>query len=332
VTNVCIFSTKVRSRCVDTPDSPAVSDEWLRGVGEESNIESNSSPETIDVRFTLAPNTLDDTFPAGPALINDGLVSGSFDWMNTNFSGGSYLVNGSERFFEASSLLNSHVEDSCDMLDDLIRVPLPMGETDGEWQLEVHAVPETIWQLISLFLDQLHPSMPVFKRSYLLDNLRSRRNLHDRPFNALVHAISALVIFQILQNSSGRLHTAFRVEQAEELLAEAVRLHSHIDFGEAPVLENILTSIFLFGCQFCRGNHNAARFRLHEAVTLAETMRLDDPQRYLDIDGDQRERRLRTYLCLTVIHRYVKILSKLCVIFPFSLMLPGYTPSSENVM
>jgi hypothetical protein len=308
-----MLSTKVHSRSVNIPDSPAVSEDWLQGVGEESNIESNSSPETIDIVSTLAANNLDDPFPGGPALLNDSLNPGSFDWMNTSFSGGPFLVNGSNRFFETPSLLSSHLEDSCEIPDDSVYVHLPVISAGGNWQLATHAIPDTIWQLILLFLEQLHPSMPVFKRSYLLDSLRNRRNLHDRSFNALIHAISALVIFQMLQNSSGSLHLSFKVEQAEELLAEAVRLHSQTDFGEAPVLEHVLTSIFLFGCQFCRGNHNAARFRLHEAVTLAETMGLDDPQRYADIAGDQKERYLRVYLCLTVIHRYVGHLSQVSV-------------------
>jgi hypothetical protein len=285
---------------------------WLDGVGEESNIDSNSSPDTIDILTALAPNAMD-SLSGGPALVNEATESGSFDWMTTSFLGDPYPINGMERFFEAPSILSLNLEDPCQNLNASTPVPL-LASSTNENRLVAHGVvPDTIWQLIILFLEQLHPSMPVFKRSYLLDNIRSRRNLHDRSFNALVHAISALVIFQILQNSSGRQHSPFKVEQAEDLLAEAVRLHSYTDFGEAPVLEHVLTSIFLFGCQFCRGNHNAARYRLHEAVTLAEIMELDNPQRYVGISEEKKERYLRSFLCLTVIHRYVLLVWHICI-------------------
>lgn len=146
--------------------------------------------------------------------------------------------------------------------------------------------------------------MPFFKRVYLLENIRSKRYLYDRSFNASIHAISALAIFQTTQKSPGCVRLFDQIEKAESLLAEAVRLHSHTDFGENSILEHLLTIVFLFGCQFCKGNHHAARFRLREAVTLAETMGLDDPQTYIGLDAEEKDRRLRTFLCLTVIHRY----------------------------
>ena len=147
--------------------------------------------------------------------------------------------------------------------------------------------------------------MPFFKRSYLIDNIYAQRPLHDQSFNALIHAISALTVFQMVQKDTGNPRSSDGIDKAESLLAEAVRLHSHVDFGEDPVLEHVLTSVFLFGCQFSKGNHHAARFRLREAVTLAETMGLDDPQTYESVSRDEKDRRLRTFLCLTVIHRYV---------------------------
>lgn len=166
---------------------------------------------------------------------------------------------------------------------------------------------ESILHIINLFLDRLHASMPFFERSYLVDNIYAQRPLYDQSFNALVHAISALTVFQMMQKSHKETRSSVHIEKAEWLLAEAVRLHSHADFGENPVLEHVLTSVFLFGCQFSKGNHHATRFRLREAITLAETMGLDDPQTYENISRDEKNRRLRTFLCLTVIHRVYAI-------------------------
>ncbi|EUC34073.1 hypothetical protein COCCADRAFT_36229 [Bipolaris zeicola 26-R-13] len=174
-------------------------------------------------------------------------------------------------------------------------------------QISRPATTESIFHIINLFLDRLHASMPFFERSYLLDNIHAQRPLYDQSFNALIHAISALTVFQMMQKGSENPRSSINIDQAERLLAEAVRLHSHADFGENPVLEHVLTSVFLFGCQFSKGNHHAARFRLREAITLAETMGLDGPQTYENISRDEKNRRLRTFLCLTVIHRVYAI-------------------------
>lgn len=157
--------------------------------------------------------------------------------------------------------------------------------------------------LVTLFLKRLRPSMPFFESSYLLDNLKAGRQTHDRAFDALLHAIGALALFQPMLGSDQAL-IPDRVRRGNALLEKAVHLHSHPDLGQNPVLENVLSSVFLFACQFCRGNHNAARFRLQEAIRLCETMHLHIPQDYGHMPVDERDRRLRTVLCLTVIEKY----------------------------
>lgn len=174
--------------------------------------------------------------------------------------------------------------------------------------------------LAGIFLDRLHPSMPFFKRSYLLDNMRLRRQDHDVAFSALIHAICALTLLQPIQATDKTLFPD-REQQAEAFLSRAVRLHGSTDFGEAPSLENVLTSIFLFACQFCRGNHNAAKFRLREAAALAEIMRLGNHQSYAGLTSDERDRRLRTVLCLTMLERYV-LSHPIHLFFFFSVTFP----------
>ena len=161
---------------------------------------------------------------------------------------------------------------------------------------------ENLWPHINVFLDRLLPSMPFFTRSYLVSNIKTRRHERDHAFNALIYAISALALLQPLL-TMGQSLLPNRAKLAERLLDHASKQHSHVDLGEAPVLEDVLTSVFLFGCQFCRNNHNAARFRLKEAVTLGEILGLDNPQTYGDISLDERDRRLRTLLYLTFIQR-----------------------------
>ena len=89
------------------------------------------------------------------------------------------------------------------------------------------------------------------------------------------------------------------------LLDRAVRLHGAADLGQTPVLQSVLTSIFLFAYQFCMGNHGAAKFRLREAAALTKTMRLGDVKGYYycGLPRDERDKRLRTVLCLTMLER-----------------------------
>lgn len=161
---------------------------------------------------------------------------------------------------------------------------------------------ENLWPYINVFLDHLLPSMPFFTRSYLVSNMKARRHEHDHAFSSLVHAISALALLQPLQ-AMDQFPLPDRAKMAELLLDHASKQRSHVDLGEAPVLEDVLTSVFLFACQFCRNNHNAARFRLKEAVTLGEILGLGNPQTYGDISLDEKNRRLRTLLCLTFLQR-----------------------------
>ncbi|ORX98299.1 hypothetical protein BCR34DRAFT_151613 [Clohesyomyces aquaticus] len=261
-----------------------------------------SSSETSLVN-AVALEVPGQTFDDALATLNESLDSGSFDWMNLNLPTDMEFPDDIDRLMEVPSSL-----DNSNQLPN--RIPScpsdvqTLGDSTVQTrQLARPTISESIWRMINLFLDRLHPSMPFFRRSYLVDNIYAKRYLHDRPFNALIHAISALTIFQMLQKGSGRLRSSDQIGKAEFLLAEAVRLHSHKDLGEQPVLEHVLTSVFLFGCQFCKGNHHTARLRLREAVTLAETMGLDDPHTYGNITRDERDRRLRTFLCLTVIHR-----------------------------
>ncbi|KAH7070005.1 hypothetical protein BKA63DRAFT_519949 [Paraphoma chrysanthemicola] len=296
-----------RSRPTEiSPSAIMIEELWFNhnAAEDDGSPDAILSPDAADRGIVIEAPALDEarTDELVSALGNIG--SGIQDWINVGFPAGAHNASGVE-FVAGSSpaSLEEHFQEPFPNIGSTTWVPLLASAHNDTHQLMRYPFPDTIPRLITLFMEQLHPSMPVFKVSYIIDGIRNQRFLHDRSFSALLHGISALVVFQILQNSSRRRNESFRVEQAESLLAEAVRLHSHADLGESPMLNHVLTSMFLFGCQFCKGNHHAAKLRLREAVTLAETMGLDDPQTYTGISGGEKERRMRTYLCLTVIHR-----------------------------
>ncbi|KAF5985411.1 transcription activator amyR [Fusarium coicis] len=164
----------------------------------------------------------------------------------------------------------------------------------------------TIPQLIDVFLERLQQSMPFFTRSYLHQNIARQRHLQDRSFGSLVQAICSLVLLQPVQSQEKRSWPN-REARADAHLALAVNLHSQSDLGQSPTLETIMTSVFLFACQFCKGNFDAARFRLREAAALAEVMNLDKPESYGRIGDTEKQRRLRTLISLTIIERIYSV-------------------------
>ncbi len=70
-----------------------------------------------------------------------------------------------------------------------------------------------------------------------------------------------------------------------------------------PTLEGILASFFLFGCLFGSNQHNAAWLRLREAIDLAVTMGLNDPDSYLLLPPEEKGQRLRMFLVLSISER-----------------------------
>ncbi|KAG9495490.1 hypothetical protein J7337_013739 [Fusarium musae] len=148
--------------------------------------------------------------------------------------------------------------------------------------------------------------MPFFTRSYLHQNIARQRHLQDRSFGSLVQAICSLVLLQPVQSQEKRSWPN-REARADAHLALAVNLHSQSDLGQSPTLETIMTSVFLFACQFCKGNFDAARFRLREAAALAEVMNLDKPESYGRIGDTEKQRRLRTLISLTIIERIYSV-------------------------
>lgn len=158
-----------------------------------------------------------------------------------------------------------------------------------------------IGSLIQIFLDRLHMSMPFFKRSYLINNLNAERHHYDSQFAALILAICTLTVLQPRQAQDSALLPDD--VKPDDLLQNSIRLHSGTQFGQAPTLEAILTSTFLFACHFCLGQDNAAWVRLREAITLGEILGLHDPSAYQNVGASEKDRRQRAYLCLTILER-----------------------------
>lgn len=173
---------------------------------------------------------------------------------------------------------------------------------------EIHAVwPSTINEAnmipwIDVYFDRLHPTIPVLNRSSLYTSMITQEHRKNSQFGAMLLSLCAFSLTQPIEINE-RPTTSSRALQARAMMNEATKMRSCSDFGENPTIEAVLTSFFLFGCLFGSNQHNAAWLRIREALDLAATLGLNDPESYQDLSGEEKGQRLRTYLVLSITER-----------------------------
>ncbi|KAH6675979.1 hypothetical protein B0J14DRAFT_587765 [Halenospora varia] len=161
----------------------------------------------------------------------------------------------------------------------------------------------TLLPTIETFDKRIYSTIPVFSRKYLMKKLLAKQHLTNCTFGAMVIALHAFILVQPIQTDE-RCLIFDRMRQAEVQMEEALRMRNVGGaFGQASSVEAVMTSFFLFGCQFGRGQDNAAWLRLREAISLGELMGLHDSSSYVGLDAEEKERRIRTYWLLSVTER-----------------------------
>ncbi|KAG2417229.1 hypothetical protein HFD88_008448 [Aspergillus terreus] len=155
---------------------------------------------------------------------------------------------------------------------------------------------------IDVYFDRLHPTLPLLNRSTLFIRILSQEHRTNAQFGSMLLSLCAFSLTQPIEIDE-RPTTSSRATQARLMMNEATKMRSSSDFGEHPSIEAVLTSFFLFGCLFGSNQHNAAWLRLREALDLAATLGLNDPDSYRDLPSDEKGQRLRTYLVLSITER-----------------------------
>lgn len=183
--------------------------------------------------------------------------------------------------------------------------------------------------MADMFVNRLQPTMPFFKRDFLRHNVDRHRHISDPSFGSLVHAICSLTLFQAIQGEDKAV-LANREMQAEGHLALALHLHSRAGLSQKPTVEAVMTSIFLFACNFCKCDHRAAQMHLRQASVQAEAMELHRVDRYGQIPPAEKDRRIRTYICLTIIERIYAI-QREYPLYPNMLTGPRVTELREAI-
>ncbi|GMF76047.1 unnamed protein product [Aspergillus oryzae] len=186
-------------------------------------------------------------------------------------------------------------------------IPAPVPDVDVTKQEPSHTralwpssiVEANMIPWIDVYFDRLHPTLPVLNRSSLFIRMLSHEHRKNPQFGSMLLSLCAFSLTQPIEIDE-RPTSQSRAGQARLMMTEATRMRSCSDFGENPTIEAVLTSFFLFGCLFGSNQHNAAWLRLREALDLAATLGLNDPNSYRDLPGDEKGQRLRTYLVLSI--------------------------------
>lgn len=171
--------------------------------------------------------------------------------------------------------------------------------TETDWLGDSHLIPA-----IASFFERLHPIMPIFTRSWILDRIDKDEHRSQSSLAAMLLALSSLAKIQPVK-AADRISRSQRNEQARALLEESVKTRASALTGQTHSLDEVLASFYSFATLFGMQEHDAATFRLREAVTLAQLMKLNVHESYIFLDNAEQERRLRTYWILCVTERYV---------------------------
>ncbi|KAJ5985111.1 hypothetical protein N7499_008611 [Penicillium canescens] len=173
-------------------------------------------------------------------------------------------------------------------------------EGDASWPSTINEANMIPW--IDVYFDRLHPTLPVLNRSSLYTAMLTQEHRKNPQFGAMLLSLCAFSLTQPIEINE-RPTTSSRALQARAMMHEATKMRSCSDFGENPTIEAVLTSFFLFGCLFGSNQHNAAWLRIREALDLAASLGLNDPDSYHELSGEEKGQRLRTYLVLSITER-----------------------------
>ncbi|KAK7702692.1 hypothetical protein SLS57_011243 [Botryosphaeria dothidea] len=167
----------------------------------------------------------------------------------------------------------------------------PMGITD-----------ENLIKWIDVYFERLYPTLPILKRSSIFARLLAQEHRTNPDYGAMLLALSAFSLIQPVRISEWSSASS-RENMVNFMLAESVKMRASVEFGENPSLDAVLTSVFLFACLFQRNQHNAAWFRLREAVELGSVFGLGRSECYSTCEPEQKQQRLRIYYLLSVTER-----------------------------
>lgn len=181
--------------------------------------------------------------------------------------------------------------------------PSPASSTNDLWPSIV--TDENLIRWLDIYFERLYPTLPILKRSAVFARLMDREHRRNPDFGAMLLSLSAFALIQPVRLSEQKMSSRSREKMVTLLLNEAVKMRTVVNFGQAPTLDIIFTSVFLFACLFQKEQHNAAWLRLRESVELGALFGLDKFGSYVGCGPEQKQQRLRVFYLLSVTERWV---------------------------
>jgi hypothetical protein len=177
------------------------------------------------------------------------------------------------------------------------------GWPDKKPRIQVSIV--DLLPLIEMYFDHLFPIMPVLDRNKYLNSKVLEDQVALPPGeHALLTAVSALTIVQ-LSLPGHFVPNDIPTISAGMLIEECLRTRHSCNYIENPNLSTVLTSFFLFGYYGNLEKHNQARHFLHEAISFAEAIKLDDEVYLSQLETRQEQWYRRTFWLLFITERYM---------------------------
>ena len=233
--------------------------------------------------FPLPTSTASDT-------LNFSSFSGDLGWLSTDSMGSSELS------LQSITPSNNHV---CGVIDQVSIKAWPFVETAWPRQIRHHH----LVKITSLYIRQIHPSIPLYNASEILDGLNSGRYRTDYPFGAMILGLCTFTLVQRQEPNSMLLQNDSLTPS--DFLRETIALRRSREVDENPTLECVVADIHIFGALELLGKKNAAWLKLQEAITLAEVLELTNSNNRYDYESKGWERKSRLHICLVIIERYV---------------------------
>ncbi|KAI1003337.1 hypothetical protein K3495_g4870 [Podosphaera aphanis] len=165
---------------------------------------------------------------------------------------------------------------------------------------------EIIKDCVEFFFANMYPTLPILHRGRLEQQiLYADQNIDTYCL------LTSLCAFMMIQPGMGIPGDPLRLDSlpganivsGNLLMQETLRVRKNYDYLEAPTLNSLATSFFLFGCYFGLDLHNKAWFHLREATTLAHVNGLQREETYLQFDAIDASRRRSLYWLLFVTER-----------------------------
>ncbi|KAK6506573.1 hypothetical protein TWF506_011478 [Arthrobotrys conoides] len=300
--------------------APSLTSSIETSGGDHQNSYQEDGPETY---HTFSPNTMD-------SLVTQCLITGNSP--NTE-----HLAAPENNFF--SGLPSPSSSSSSCSSSSSTATPPTNRLTDTTFS--------TFVPYIRLFLEHIYPIMPVFDRNKLVTDLELR--VDDQgplPLEeiAMFSALSAAVILQLNLTVEDENTAAIRTQSAhidlnvdvDEIpntnklnsqaaaffVSQSLSARQQSDFIDAPTVNWILTSFFLFSYHGQLERHTSAWYYLREAISLSLELKLHIEEPYSTRDPSESQRRKRIFWLLFVTERGYALQRRQAVMLQPSISLP----------